>query len=326
MANVIEQSLWEVGVYQIETSDAILGGVNGIANRQALQLANRTLWLKNQIADLGTNKQPVDATLTALANLTTAADQIPYATGADTFAMTPLTPFARTLLYDANAAAALSTLGAAPAASPALTGTPTAPTAAVDTSTTQVATTAFVTNQAASTTPIVDGTAAVGTSKRYARADHVHPTDTSLAPVASPTLTGVPTAPTATAETASSQLATTAHVHSVFDLRTYKSPDLSIANSGSVTVEHGLGSVPVGVFVSLKCAVAEMGYAVGDVIVLSPQADPTSAVEGLSVIKTATQLIASVCANGPGEYPIKTGGDSAALTAAKWKLILTAIK
>ena len=71
----------------------------------------------------------------------------------------------------------------APLASPALTGAPTAPTAAVDTSTTQLATTAFVTKQAASTNPIVNGTAAVGTSKRYARADHVHPTDTSRAGV-----------------------------------------------------------------------------------------------------------------------------------------------
>ena len=208
----------------------------------------------------------------------------------------------------------------------ALTGAPTAPTAAVDTSTTQIASTAFVINQASSTTPIVDGAPAVGTSKCYARADHVHPTDTSRAPVASPTLTGVPTAPTATAETASSQLATTAHVHSVFGLRTYKSPDLSIANSGSVTMDHGLGSVPVGVFISLKCAVAEMGYAVGDVIVLSAQSDPANGVEGLSVIKTETQLIATVCSNGPGEYPNKTGGGGGVLTAAKWKLILTAIK
>ena len=90
------------------------------------------------------DKQPVDATLTALANLTTAADQIPYATGADAFAMTPLTPFARTLLDDANAAAALATLGAAPLASPALTGAPTAPTASTGTRSTQLATTAFV--------------------------------------------------------------------------------------------------------------------------------------------------------------------------------------
>lgn len=64
-------------------------------------------------------------------------------------------------------------------ASPALTGTPTAPTAAVDTSTTQIATTAMVLAQAASATPLIDSTAAVGTSTRYARADHVHPTDTT---------------------------------------------------------------------------------------------------------------------------------------------------
>ena len=52
----------------------------------------------------------------------------------------------------------------------------TAPTLAVDTSTTGIATTAFVTNQASATTPTtVDDTAAtVGTSKRYARADHRH--------------------------------------------------------------------------------------------------------------------------------------------------------
>jgi len=69
----------------------------------------------------------------------------------------------------------------APLASPALTGAPTAPTASVDTNTTQVATTAFVVGQAASATPVVNGTAAVGTSLRFARGDHVHPTDTTRA-------------------------------------------------------------------------------------------------------------------------------------------------
>jgi len=34
---------------------------------------------------------------------------------------------------------------------------------------------------ASSTTPIMDGTAAVGTSTDYARADHVHPSDTAKA-------------------------------------------------------------------------------------------------------------------------------------------------
>jgi hypothetical protein len=64
-------------------------------------------------------------------------------------------------------------------ASPTFIGTPTAPTAAVDTNTTQIATTAMVLAQAASASPSMDGSAAAGTSQRYARGDHVHPTDTS---------------------------------------------------------------------------------------------------------------------------------------------------
>jgi len=98
----------------------------------------------------------------------------------------------------------------APLASPALTGVPTVPTAAVDTNTTQAASTAFVVGQAGATTPIVNGTGAAGTSLRYSRQDHVHPTDTSRAPLASPGFTGVPTAPTASIGTNTTQLATMA--------------------------------------------------------------------------------------------------------------------
>jgi hypothetical protein len=42
----------------------------------------------------------------------------------------------------------------------------------------------------ATATPLMDGTAAVGVATKYAREDHIHPTDTSRAPVASPTFTG----------------------------------------------------------------------------------------------------------------------------------------
>ena len=98
--------------------------------------------------------------------------------------------------------------------SPALTGSPTAPTPAVNTNNTLIATTAFVLGQANSTasTIAVDGIQSAGFSNLYARADHVHPTDTSRAPIASPALTGIPTAPTATAGTNNTQIATTAFV------------------------------------------------------------------------------------------------------------------
>jgi hypothetical protein len=62
------------------------------------------------------------------------------------------------------------------AASPTLSGTPASSTAAVDTNTTQIATTAYVVGQASATNPLGLGTVAIGTSLRYARQDHVHPT------------------------------------------------------------------------------------------------------------------------------------------------------
>lgn len=58
------------------------------------------------------NKQPLDATLTSIAALGTAADRVAYTTGVDTWAETPITGFARTILDDADAAAVRATIGA----------------------------------------------------------------------------------------------------------------------------------------------------------------------------------------------------------------------
>ena len=66
----------------------------------------------------------------------------------------------------------------------------------------------------ASATPLMDGTGTAGTSAKYAREDHVHPSDTSKANLASPTFTGTPKAPTAAAGTNTTQIATTAFVTS----------------------------------------------------------------------------------------------------------------
>jgi hypothetical protein len=49
MANVPESSAsYPVGVTQIETGDAVLGGLGGTANEQATLLASRTAYLKAQ--------------------------------------------------------------------------------------------------------------------------------------------------------------------------------------------------------------------------------------------------------------------------------------
>lgn len=61
--------------------------------------------------------------------------------------------------------------------------------------------------------PEMDGTASSGSSAKYSRGDHVHPKDTSKADVNSPAFTGIPTAPTAASGTNTTQIATTAFVH-----------------------------------------------------------------------------------------------------------------
>jgi hypothetical protein len=103
----------------------------------------------------------------------------------------------------------------APAASPTFTGTVTIPTATVNTNTTQAASTAFVIGQAATASPLMAGTATVGVATRFAREDHIHPSDTSRAPTASPTFTGIVTVPTPANGDNSTKAATTAFINNL---------------------------------------------------------------------------------------------------------------
>jgi hypothetical protein len=136
----------------------------------------------------------------------------------------------------------------APLSSPALTGTPTVPTATADTNTTQIASTAFVIGQASSSNPLMDGTVAVGTSKKYARADHVHPTDTTRAALAGATFTGAVSIPNGTGNFNTLTVNSTAvslngHTHTSSNITDFNTAVSGLIGVKSLVQGSGIGIV-----------------------------------------------------------------------------------
>lgn len=119
MANVTETARWDTGVYQIEKSDKVLGGADGKVNLQAQQLANRTVYLKQQV-EAKANKTDLTTGLNGKAN------------SSHTHTMDNITGLSAAMNAKANLA------------SPTFTGAPKAPTPAQTVNDTTLATTAFV--------------------------------------------------------------------------------------------------------------------------------------------------------------------------------------
>jgi hypothetical protein len=134
----------------------------------------------------------------------------------------------------------------APLNSPALTGTPTAPTAAADTNTTQLATTAFVLGQASSSNPNMDGSVSAGSSNKYSRADHVHPSDTSRAALNGAVFTGSVTIPSGSGNfnylnVSNTPVSLSGHTHTSSDITNFNSSVSGLLGVKSLVQGSGIG-------------------------------------------------------------------------------------
>lgn len=180
---------------------------------------------------LNTNWDKVDVlgsvSAKAIAAVTPAADRLPYYTSGTAATVTPFTAFARTLIDDADAATMRSTLG--------LGSVSTLSSVNLTTNVTDIL-------------PVANGGTG-GTTAAAARTALSVPAISDLAayaPLASPSLTGTPAAPTAAVDTNTTQLATTAYVVNQGYLKsaTASSTYLTSATAAS-TYQLALGFNPI---------------------------------------------------------------------------------
>lgn len=221
MADLSESAVWGAGVYQIETTDPVLGGAPnpstgaGMTNIPHQQLANRTAWLKGQVEALQTDLLALNAELDALAAaerpvilpvlVATTADIV--LSGLQTIDGVSVTANRRVLVKNQVTASQngiyVAGTGAWSRATDMAAGATALPGSivAVTAGTSQGDTLWTISSPNQGSAPVV-GTSSLVFSDVTAR----------MAPLASPALTGIPTAPTAAVDTDTTQIATTAFV------------------------------------------------------------------------------------------------------------------
>ena len=206
-------------------------GVSGLGTNVATALATNVGSAGAVVVNGGALGTPSSGTLTNATGLPISTGVSGLGTGVATFLATPTSANLATALTDESGTSTV-----------AFTNSPTfvTPNIGVATGTSFNSITGL-----SSTTPSMDGSAAVGTATTAARADHVHATDTSRAPLNSPTFTGTVTVPTPVND---SDASTKAYVDSAAQGIDWKaSVRAATTTSGTLSSAFANGSVIDGV-------------------------------------------------------------------------------
>ncbi|MGH9511919.1 MAG: hypothetical protein ACRD2U_07255 [Terriglobales bacterium] len=189
--------------------------------------------------------------------------------------------------------------GAAPLNSPALTGTPTSPTPATSDNSTAIATTAWVNNQGfgsgsgGAVTSVFGraGTVTAGTG------DYAVGQITGAAPIASPTFTGTPTAPTPATSDNSAKLATTAYVQSQTCPIWFTTPNAASTVNFTATANK---AALWGIVLSCNLSTTQVTYDV-------TTADNTANTYDIGIVNSAGTVVAHIGSTAGTAFAASTG-------------------
>lgn len=106
----------------------------------------------------------------------------------------------------------------------------------------------------------------------------------------------------------------------------YASANQTITAAGALTLAHGLGAMPVLIQARIKCLTAELGYSIGDELIISLQtSDATNAGHGVSIVPDATNISIRFGSQATSiGVTRKDTGAHANITNASWALIVRA--
>ena len=213
---------------------AAAGGAALVGNTPSGSIAATTV--QAAINELATEKQATDATLTSISSLGTAADKLAYTTGVDTWAETPLTAAARTVLDDTTVGAMLTTLGGAELAGSS--------------------------GQAFACSTL--------TASGSISGSNLSGTNTGNEVAATISVSGiVELATTAETQTGtdSNRVITPAGMKGAIGFsKVFVSSDLAITGSSVMSAAHGLGVIPAEIRCDLICISTSDSYATNDII------------------------------------------------------------
>ena len=105
----------------------------------------------------------------------------------------------------------------------------------------------------------------------------------------------------------------------------YDSGEQTITAGGALTLAHGLGQAPTLVTGFLVCKTAEIGYSVGDVLLVSMQMENLAGDRGASITVDATNINVRYGSNSAVFSVLrKDTGARTSITPANWKFIVRA--
>lgn len=134
----------------------------------------------------------------------------------------------------------------------------------------------------------------------------------------------------ATTVTASSDFNTTAGTFkrngtAIPFVKAFESAQQTITAAGALTLAHGLGVSPKLYMAVIINQTAELGYSIGDEVLVNPSTHGSSAESrGLSLVPDATNINVRYAAGTVMDIINKTTGAVGGITSANWKLVVRA--